>query len=148
MLQTVVFLLRDTEKSYQLSNASTSSNSLQNNKGANKQQQLGQIDYENALGLVNTSSSIYSQISASIGNNNKSSEIKLSFNQLDYLLRSQSNNQLVSKLISSMEKNILRQSLPIPFSSSRVGNVNTNNINGNSFSGHSDLAVRRRKEYT
>jgi high-affinity iron transporter len=143
MLQTVVFLLRDAEKSYQLSNASTSSNSYgsnagNNNKGVNKQPQLGQIDYENALGLVNTSRSIYGQISASIGssNNNKNSEIELSFNQLDYLLISQSSNQLVSKLISSMEKNILGQSLSIP--PSGASNINTNNINGNSFSGQSN----------
>ncbi|HYZ51615.1 MAG TPA: hypothetical protein VE593_12065, partial [Nitrososphaeraceae archaeon] len=121
MLQTVVFMLRDAQKSYQLSNASTSNiaygiNTGQNNRAVHKQQQqqLGQIDYENALGLVNTSRSIYyGQISQSIGNsnNNKDSEIKLAFNQLDYLLRHQSNDQLVSKLISSIEKNILGQSL-------------------------------------
>jgi high-affinity iron transporter len=132
MLQTVIFILRDAEKSYQLSNASTSSNvhgsnAGQNNKGLNKQQQqqqLDQIDYENALGLVNTSRSIYyGQISESIGNsnNNKDSETKLSFNQLDYLLRNQFNDQLVSKLISSMEKNILGQSL-VNASSNPVGN--------------------------
>jgi high-affinity iron transporter len=66
-------------------------------------------------------------------NNNKNSEIELSFNQLDYLLRSQTSDQLVSKLISSMEKNILGQSLSIP--PSRASNVN---INGNSFSGQSN----------
>jgi high-affinity iron transporter len=132
-LQTVVFLLRDAEKSYQLSNANTSSNSYgsnagENNKGANEQQQLGQIDYENSIGLVNTSRSIYGQISASIGNNNKNSEIKLSFNQLYYLLRGQSNNQLVSKLIHSIEQNIGGQSLLIASS----------NPVGNSFSGPSN----------
>jgi high-affinity iron transporter len=131
MLQTVVFILRDAEKSYQLSNASTSNNVYginagQNNKGISKQQQqqLGQIDYENALGLVNTSRSIYyGQISESIGNsnNNKDSEIKLAFIQLDYLLRNQTNDQLVSKLISSMEKNILGQSM-MDTSSKPVGN--------------------------
>jgi high-affinity iron transporter len=131
MLQAVVFILRDAEKSYQLSNASTSNivddiNAGQNNKGVHKQQQqqLGQIDYENALGLVNTSRSIYyGQISQSIGNssNNKDSEIKLAFNQLDYLLRNQSNDQLVSKLISSIEKNILGQSL-VNASSNSVAN--------------------------
>ena len=131
MLQTIVFILRDAEKSYQLSNASTSNNvhgnnAVQNNKGINKeqQQQLDQIDYENALGLANTSRAIYyGQISESIGNsnNNKDSEIKLSFNQLNYLLRNQSNDQLVSKLISSMEKIILGQSL-VKASSNSVDN--------------------------
>jgi high-affinity iron transporter len=135
MLQTVVFILRDAEKSYQLSNASTSDNvhggnAGQNNKGINKQQQqqLGQIDYENALGLANTSRAIYyGQISESTGNsnNNKDSEIKLAFNQLDYLLRNRSNDQLVSKLISSMEKNILGQSL-VKASSNPVGNSFSN----------------------
>jgi high-affinity iron transporter len=129
MLQTVVFLLRDAEKSYQLSNASTSNvyggNVGQNNKGLNKRQQLGQIDYENAIGLVNISRSIYGQISESIGNsnNNKNSEIKLSFNQLDYLLRSESSDQLVSELISFMEKNILGQSLLTASSSNPVDNI-------------------------
>jgi len=142
MLQTVVFMLRDAEKSYQLSNASTSnnvhgSNAGQNNKGINKQQQqhLGQIDYENALGLVNTSRSIYyGQISESIGNsnNNKDSEIKLSFNQLDYLLKNQSNDQLVSKLISSMEKNILGQSL-VNASSNPVGSYRQFSAQSNQF---------------
>lgn len=131
MLQIVVFLLKDAEKSYQLSNASTSnvygSNVGQNNKGVNKQQQLGQIDYENAIGLVNTSSSIYGQISEFIGNsdNNKNPEIKLSFNQLEYLLRSRSNNQLVSKLISSMEKNILGESLLIAFPSPASNSISS-----------------------
>jgi len=131
MLQTVVFILRDAEKSYRLSNASSSntiyaSNAGQNNKSINKQQQqLGQIDYENALGLVNTSRSIYyDQLSESIGNrnDNKDSELKLSFNQLGYLLRNRSNDQLVSKLISSMEKNILGQSLLNASSSNPVSN--------------------------
>ena len=126
ILQIVVFLLRDAEKSYQLSNASTSivygGDVGQNNKGVNKQQQLGQIDYQNAIGLVNTSRSVYGQISESIdnSNNNKNSEIKLSFNQLDYLLRSQSSDQLISKLISSMEKSILGQSLLNVSSSNRM----------------------------
>src|SRR5919199_5565037 len=129
MLQIVVFLLRDAEKSYQLSNASTSNlfggNVGQSNKGVNIQQQLGQIDYENAIGLVNTSRSIYNQISESMGisNNNRNSEIKLSFNQLDYLLRSQSSDQLVSKLISSMEKSILGQSLLNVSSSNPISNT-------------------------
>jgi high-affinity iron transporter len=129
MLQIVVFLLRDAEKSYQLSNASTSNlfgvNVRQSNKGVNIQQQLGQIDYENAIGLVNTSRSIYGQISESIGisNNNRNSEIKLSFNQLEYLLKSQSSDQLVSKLISSMEKSILGQSLLNVSSSNPISNT-------------------------
>ena len=102
MLHTAVFLLRDAEKSYQLSNASSSTGSYSNSVGQNnlsKQRQLSQIDYENAIGLVNTSKSIYGQIFASVGNSNNSnrnSEIELSLNQLDYLLRSRSNDQLES----------------------------------------------------
>jgi high-affinity iron transporter len=133
MLQTTVFLLRDAEKSYQLSNASTSSNNAyasnagQNNKGVDKQQlQLGQIDYENAIGLVNTSKSIYGQISTA--DNNKNSEINLSFNQLDYLLRNRSSNQSVSKLISSMEKNILGQN--VLNVSSSASNPVSNSLSG------------------
>ena len=119
MLQTAVFLLRDAEKSYQLSNASSSTGSYSNNVGQNnkdlgKQRQLSQIDYENAIGLVNTSKSIYGQIFASVGNSNNSnrnSEIELSLNQLDYLLRSRSNDQLVLKLVNSIEQNTIGQSL-------------------------------------
>jgi high-affinity iron transporter len=132
MLQTVVFLLGDSERSYQLSKAGISNKNyddgaVQNNKDIHKHE-LSQVDYENAAGLVNTSRSIYRQISASIGNNNKNSEIDLSFNQLDYLVRNQFNNQLVSRLIYSIEKNIQGQSLLIPFSNPGVSNTN-NNIN-------------------
>ncbi|MFL6397585.1 MAG: FTR1 family protein, partial [Nitrososphaeraceae archaeon] len=60
--------------------------------------------------------------------NNKNSEIDLSFNQLDYLVRNQSNSQLVSRLIYSIEKNIQRQSVLIPFPNPGLSNANTNNI--------------------
>ncbi|HJT47094.1 MAG TPA: FTR1 family protein [Nitrososphaeraceae archaeon] len=124
MLQTAVFLLRDAEKSYQLSNASTSSGSYsnnvgQNNKDTSKQRQLSQIDYENAIGLVNTSKSIYGQIFASVGNSNnsnKNSEIELSLNQLDYLLRNRSNDQIVSKLVNSIEHTVGQSLLNSPSS--------------------------------
>jgi high-affinity iron transporter len=132
MLQTAMFLLGDAEKSYQLSKAGISSKNYhdgggQNNKGI-LNRELTQVDYENAAGLVNTSRSIYRQISTSIGNNNKNSEIDLSFNQLDYLVRNQSNSQLVSRLIYSIEKNIQGQSVLIPFPNPGLSNANTNNI--------------------
>ena len=141
MLQTAVFLLGDAEKSYQLSNASISSNNYgteagQNNKGLNRHL-LSQVDYENAAGLVNTSRSIYRQISASIWNNNKNSEVDLSFDQLDYLLRNQSSNQLVSSQIYSTEQNMGGQILQTQFSNIRVGNINAN-PNGNNLSYHSN----------
>jgi high-affinity iron transporter len=132
MLQTAMFLLGDAEKSYQLSKAGISNKNYhdsggQNNKGIHNRE-LTQVDYENAAGLVNTSRSIYHQISTSIDNNNKNSEIDLSFNQLDYLVRNQSNSQLVSRLIYSIEKNIQGQSVLIPFPNPGLSNANTNNI--------------------
>ncbi|MFL6453893.1 MAG: FTR1 family protein [Nitrososphaeraceae archaeon] len=132
MLQTAMFLLGDAEKSYQLSKAGISNKNYhdsggQNNKGIHNRE-LTQVDYENAAGLVNKSRSIYHQISTSIDNNNKNSEIDLSFNQLDYLVRNQSNSQLVSRLIYSIEKNIQGQSVLIPFPNPGLSNANTNNI--------------------
>ena len=56
MLQTALFLLGDAEKSYQLSTAGISNKKYNNGTGQNNmdinKHELGQVDYENAAGLV------------------------------------------------------------------------------------------------
>ena len=76
----VVFLLRDAEQSYRLSNAVTTTNQQQDDKSSN--QQFSKVDYENSQGLVNISSSNYEKIGSSLDDRRRQ-EIDAFFSQLE-----------------------------------------------------------------
>lgn len=76
----VVFLLRDAEQSYRLSNAVITTNQQLDDKSSN--QQFSKVDYENSQGLVNISRSNYEKIGGSLDDRRKQ-EIDTFFSQLE-----------------------------------------------------------------
>jgi hypothetical protein len=76
----VVFLLRDAEQSYRLSNVVTTTNQQQDDKSSN--QQFSKADYENSQGLVNISRSNFEKIGSSL-DDRKRQEIDAFFSQLE-----------------------------------------------------------------
>ena len=79
---TVVFLLRDAEQSYRLSNPAIATNQQQHQNNSNNNQQFSKVDYENALGLVNISKSNYEQLTTSLDDRRRQ-EIDAFFSQLE-----------------------------------------------------------------
>jgi high-affinity iron transporter len=86
--QTVVFLLRDAVQSYQLSNGGTS-----------------QIDYENAIGLVNVAESKYQSIAASL-DEQRSAEINSFFAELKSSLGQKAGNESIARLATAIERDL------------------------------------------
>jgi high-affinity iron transporter len=105
--QTIIFLLKDADKSYQISNASFSHGLGQMSKNKN---QLSKVDYQNSAGLVDVAKSDYDKISKSI-DSNRNSEINLSFTQLKDSIARKSDKDLVSRLISTIWKGIMAGSV-------------------------------------
>jgi high-affinity iron transporter len=105
--QTIIFLLKDADKSYQISNASFSNGLGQMSKNKN---QLSKVDYQNSAGLVDVAKSDYDKISKSI-DSNRNSEINLSFTQLKDSIARKSDKDLVSRLISTIWKGIMAGSV-------------------------------------
>jgi high-affinity iron transporter len=91
---TIVFLLRDAEQSYRLSNASTTTN-----------QQFSKVDYENAQGLVNISKSNYEKIAGSIDERRRQ-EINSFFSQLENSIVQRENIEPISQLIAAIERDL------------------------------------------
>jgi high-affinity iron transporter len=105
--QTIVFLLRDAGKSYQVSNA-TSVDTISNKEEKQLQPsitQFNKVDYENAMGLTNISKSNYNKISDSIDERRKQ-EISSFFQQLDNSISQKSDQGSVLRLISAIERDL------------------------------------------
>ena len=86
--QTVVFLLKDAAQSYQLSNGGSS-----------------QVDYENAIGLVNTAELRYGTISHLLAAS-RSTEINSFFTGLKSSLEEKSGNDSVKRLTDAVERDL------------------------------------------
>jgi high-affinity iron transporter len=121
LAQTAALLLNDANRSYQLSNLSLSqSNSVKagglgssvssaNNYNTNiAKKNVDNIDYQNALGLIQVSQANYGKISNSLSNN-KNSEIKLAYNQLINYMGKRSDKQTVSRLFSELESDLTQE---------------------------------------
>ena len=101
--QITILLLKDADKSYQLANTATINDSAA--QKIDNVQEFSKVDYQNALGLVNMSKSNYDKITSSISKN-KTSEINLSFAQLqDYMTKKLDKGE-ISRLISSIVKTV------------------------------------------
>jgi high-affinity iron transporter len=86
--QTVAFLLRDAVQSYQLSD------------GGSKQ-----VEYENAIGLVNVAESKYQSIAASL-DGRRSAEINSFFAELKGSLEQKADNESVARLATAIERDL------------------------------------------
>jgi len=101
--QITILLLKDADKSYPLANTATINDSAA--QKIDNVQEFSKVDYENALGLVNMSKSNYDKIASSISKN-KTSEINLTFAQLqDYMTKKLDKGE-ISRLISSIVKTV------------------------------------------
>src|ERR671918_208205 len=90
----LVFLLRDAEQSYRLSNASTTTD-----------QQFSKVDYENAQGLVNISKLNYEKIVGFIDERRRQ-EINSFFSQLENSIMQRANIEPISQLVSAIERDL------------------------------------------
>ncbi|MDQ4012913.1 MAG: FTR1 family protein, partial [Thermoproteota archaeon] len=91
---TIVYLLRDAEQSYRLSNATTTIN-----------QQFSTVDYENAQGLVNISKSNYAKIANSIDERRRQ-EIDSFFVQLENSIGQRKNVDEISQFVNAIERDL------------------------------------------
>ena len=91
---TIVYLLRDADQSYRLSNATTTMN-----------QQFSKVDYENAQGLLNISKSNYAKIANSIDERRRQ-EIDSFFIQLENSIGQRKNVDEISQLVSAIERDL------------------------------------------
>jgi high-affinity iron transporter len=91
---TIVYLLRDAEQSYRLSNATTTTN-----------QQFSTVDYENAQGLLNISTSNYGKIANSIDERRRQ-EIDSFFVQLENSIGQRKNAEEISQLVTAIERDL------------------------------------------
>jgi high-affinity iron transporter len=101
---TIVFLLRDTEQSYQLSNAVTTTNQQQQQQN-NNDQQFSKVDYENAQGLVNISKSNYEKIASSLDERRRQ-EINSFFSQLENSIVQGATIESISQLVAAIERDL------------------------------------------
>ena len=90
---TVVFLLRDAEQSYELSNAAASS------------QQFSKVDYENAQGLVNVSKSNYENLASSLDERRRQ-EVNSFFSQLEDSIVQRVNMEPISQVVAAIERDM------------------------------------------
>ena len=105
---TVVFLLRDLEQSYRLSNAAIATNQQQQQQqqnNSNNNQQFSKVDYENALGLVNISKSNYEKLTSSLDERRRQ-EINSFFNQLEHSIIERTNIEPISQLVAAIERDL------------------------------------------
>jgi high-affinity iron transporter len=97
MANTIVFLLRDAEQSYRLSNAAIATNQ--------QQQQFSKVDYENALGLVSISKSNYEKLASSLDERRRQ-EINLFLGQLENSMIQRTNIEPISQLVAAIERDL------------------------------------------
>ena len=97
--------------------------------------QFSKIDYQNSAGLVDAAKSNYDKISKSI-DKNRNSEINLSFAQLNDSITRKSDNELVSRIISTIENEIMTGSV------SQLGsNVDSQNRKAAAENNHTDASL-------
>ena len=99
----LVFLLRDAEQSYRLSNAVTSTNQQQDDKSSN--QLFSKVDYENSQGLVNISRSNYEKIGSSLDDRRRQ-EIDAFFSQLENSIVQKASIESISQLVTAIERDL------------------------------------------
>ena len=99
----LVFLLRDAEQSYRLSNAVTSTNQQQDDKSSN--QLFSKVDYENSQGLVNISRSNYEKIGSSLDDRRRQ-EIDAFFSQLENSMVQKASIESISQLVTAIERDL------------------------------------------
>src|SRR5918999_281699 len=115
---TIVFLLRDAGKSYQLSNAAAVSAPI-NQQETDNNKKFSKVDYENALGLVNVSRSNYEKISYSIDERRRE-EISSFFQQIENSISQKTDQESVLRLITAIERD-LSEELSLSEGSERTG---------------------------
>jgi high-affinity iron transporter len=93
MASTIVVLLNDTSKSYDLSNI------------GNTKDLHNRIDYENALGLVGISNKLYKSIS-NLSDSSKRMETESFFRDLQGAISQKSDPQTITKLITAIQTNL------------------------------------------
>jgi high-affinity iron transporter len=91
---TIVYLLRDVEQSYSLSNATTTLN-----------QQFSKVDYENAQGLLNISKSNYEKIADSLDERRRQ-EIDSFFAQLENSIGQKKSVDEISQIVNAIERDL------------------------------------------
>jgi high-affinity iron transporter len=89
----IVFLLRDAEQSYELSNAAASS------------QQFSKVDYENAQGLVTVSKSNYENLASSLDERRRQ-EVNSFFGQLENSIVQRANMEPISQVVAAIERDL------------------------------------------
>jgi high-affinity iron transporter len=99
---TIVFLLRDAEQSYRLSNAAIATDQ-QNNKNDN--QQFKKVEYENSQGLVNLSKSNFEKLSSSLDERRRQ-EINSFFSQLENSIVRRTGIETISQLVAAIERDL------------------------------------------
>lgn len=101
-LQSITYLLKDTGQSYVIWNSSQSKNSQQI---LDQDPKSNDINYENALGLVNMSRSNYAKVTDLIDERRKI-ELDSFFSRLQGLILQKADQNSVSKLIAAIERDI------------------------------------------
>jgi high-affinity iron transporter len=94
-LQTSLVLLKDALQSYDISNVANNVNAIAENK-------FSKVDYENTLGLLNASKTLFNK--STIMEKTNASEIKTLYSQLEDAVKSKQRSQNISKIFYSMER--------------------------------------------
>jgi high-affinity iron transporter len=102
---TVVFLLRDAEQSYRLSNPAIATNQQQHQNNSNNNQQFSKVDYENALDLLNISKSNYEKLTTSLDDRRRQ-EIDAFFSQLENSMVQKASIESISQLVAAIERDL------------------------------------------
>jgi high-affinity iron transporter len=129
-----IALLSDADSSYKLSNNPSSiivTTTTTNGKQKTDEQFNQIIEYQNAIGLVNTSKSNYDKVSYSL-DNDRNSQIKSLFTQLENSIIKKSDKESVSRLINTIGRSLTEDQLLFSSSSSsakkeEVGSNSSNN---------------------
>jgi high-affinity iron transporter len=101
---TIVFLLRDAEQSYRLSNAAIATDQQQNNN-KNDNQHFKKVEYENSQGLVNLSKSNFENLSSSLDESRRQ-EINSFFSQLENSIVLRTSIETISQLVAAIERDL------------------------------------------
>jgi high-affinity iron transporter len=95
--QTVVFLLRDSVQSYQISNAASDG-----------QKDFSQVDFENAIGLAKTAKSNYEKISYGLDERRRT-EVNSFFAEILASLDQKVDNKSISRLVAAIERDLAEE---------------------------------------
>jgi high-affinity iron transporter len=147
-----IALLNDADTSYKLSNdlPNTMITTTANNNKQITAKRFDQIiEYQNAIGLVSISKSNYDKVSY-YPDNDRNSQIKSLFTQLENSITKKSDKESVSGLINTISKSLIEDQLvfssssPPPSSAKKeeVGNGSNNNNNNNNGYSRYFLTIR------